>query len=238
MYALAPIDDDSKPIEAVRVAVVTIVHTATSAALIAELERHSMQVTVATAEVLQAEPSVPVYAISMDAPLVGVLADKVVAWSSASELRPGLIALVEAGTPRESELLLEAGFDDVVIAPTSVRELVGRIRAVYRRVHWSGSTNRLRYADLTLDLAERALWADGQRVPLTSIELAVMRALIGARGRPLSRAELLDTAWGDGELEISERAVDNVILRLRRKLPRPEVIETVRSVGFRIGRAS
>ena len=55
-----------------------------------------------------------------------------------------------------------------------------------------------------------------------------------ARGRPLSRAQLLDAAWGDADLEISERAVDNVILRLRRKLPRPDAIETVRSVGFRI----
>jgi DNA-binding response OmpR family regulator len=45
---------------------------------------------------------------------------------------------------------------------------------------------------------------------------------------------LLDAAWGAGELEISERAVDNVILRLRRKLPRPDMLETVRSIGFRL----
>ena len=54
------------------------------------------------------------------------------------------------------------------------------------------------------------------------------------RGRPLSRIELLDQAWGEEDLEVSERAVDNVILRLRRKLPEPDVIETVRSVGFRL----
>ncbi|HEY5933520.1 MAG TPA: winged helix-turn-helix domain-containing protein, partial [Kofleriaceae bacterium] len=80
----------------------------------------------------------------------------------------------------------------------------------------------------------RALWVDGKTVGLTSIELAVLRELMKARGRPLSRTELLDSAWGEGELEVSERAVDNVILRLRRKLPRPELIETVRSVGFRL----
>jgi DNA-binding response OmpR family regulator len=62
----------------------------------------------------------------------------------------------------------------------------------------------------------------------------VVRALIDARGKPLSRPELLDAAWGDGDLDVSERAVDNVILRLRRKLPRPDVIETVRSIGFRV----
>ena len=55
-----------------------------------------------------------------------------------------------------------------------------------------------------------------------------------ARGRPLSRVELLDQAWGAEDLEVSERAVDNVILRLRRKLPRPDALETVRGVGFRL----
>ena len=81
-------------------------------------------------------------------------------------------------------------------------------------------------------MAWAPLWVDGRTISLTSIELAVMRELIKAAGRPLSRAQLLDVAWGD--LEISERAVDNVILRLRRKLPRPELLETVRSIGFRL----
>jgi DNA-binding response OmpR family regulator len=61
-----------------------------------------------------------------------------------------------------------------------------------------------------------------------------MRALVRARGRTLSRADLLDAAWGDADLDVSERAVDNVILRLRRKLSRPDVIQTVRGVGFRL----
>jgi len=102
-------------------------------------------------------------------------------------------------------------------------------------VFWKGAANgRMRYGEMTLDLHGRALWIDGKTITLTSIELAVVRELMKARGRPLSRGELLDAAWGEGELEISERAVDNVILRLRRKLPRPDVIETVRSVGFRL----
>jgi DNA-binding response OmpR family regulator len=164
-----------------------------------------------------------------------MLADKLVAWATASELRPGLIGLVEAGRPQDAEELLAAGFDDAVSTPLSPRELAGRVRAVHRRVHWKGTPNgRLRFGELTLDLYGRALWVDGKTVSLTSIELAVLRELMKARGRPLSRTELLDVAWGEGELEVSERAVDNVILRLRRKLPRPDLIETVRSVGFRL----
>ena len=119
--------------------------------------------------------------------------------------------------------------------PVSTRELAARVRAVHRRVHWKGVANgRLRFGELTLDLYGRALWFRGKTIALTSIELAVLRELIKARGRPLSRIELLDLAWGEEDLEVSERAVDNVILRLRRKLPDPDVIETVRSVGFRL----
>ena len=77
----------------------------------------------------------------------------------------------------------------------------------------------------------RVLWTEGQTIPLTSAELEVMRA----RGRPLSRADLLDAGWGASD-EVNERAVDNVILRLRRKLPTPAALETVRGVGFRLSR--
>lgn len=61
--------------------------------------------------------------------------------------------------------------------------------------------------------------------------IAVVVANVKLRGASFSDG---DQAWGEAELEVSERAVDNVILRLRRKLPRPDLIETVRSVGFRL----
>jgi DNA-binding response OmpR family regulator len=176
-----------------------------------------------------------VYVFWFDAALGVVLADRIVEWASACELRAGLIGVIEDGGGHEREALLAAGFDDVVAGALSARELSARVRAVHRRMHWNGARHgRLRFGVLTLDVHNHALWADGQAIPLTSIELAVMRELMKARGRPLSRAQLLDTAWGDADLEVSERAVDNVILRLRRKLPRPDSIETVRSVGFRI----
>jgi DNA-binding response OmpR family regulator len=213
----------------------TLVTTPTTQSVIAELRRAAMHVEIVTSDALAGPPAVPVYVVSVDSAVAGMLADKLVAWATASELRPGLIGLVEAGRPQDAEELLAAGFDDAVSTPLSPRELAGRVRAVHRRVHWKGTPNgRLRFGELTLDLYGRALWVDGKTVSLTSIELAVLRELMKARGRPLSRTELLDVAWGEGELEVSERAVDNVILRLRRKLPRPDLIETVRSVGFRL----
>jgi DNA-binding response OmpR family regulator len=228
--------EDSLPaLEPLRVTVVTLVPTPSTHAIVAELRRGAMQVELQTADILEGPPQVPVYVVVIDPASSGALADRLVAWAAESALRPGLIGLIEAGSPRDCEAVLAAGFDDVAVTPGSPRELAARVRAVHRRVHWKGVANgRLRFGELTLDLYGRALWFRGRTISLTSIELAVLRELIKARGRPLSRIELLDQAWGEEDLEVSERAVDNVILRLRRKLPEPDVIETVRSVGFRL----
>ena len=221
-----------------RVTVVTLVATPAAQAIVAELRRSAIQVEVATAEIMDAPPDAPVYLVAVD-PATAMVADQIVAWAAGSALRPGLIGLVEDGRVQDCERMLAAGFDDVAVTPGSMRELAARVRAVHRRVYWTGTPqSRPRFGELTLDLYGRALWFRGRTIALTSIELAVLRELIKARGRPLSRVELLDQAWGnegsDEDFEISERAVDNVILRLRRKLPEPDVIETVRSVGFRL----
>jgi DNA-binding response OmpR family regulator len=231
------VDESLPALEPLRVTVVTLVSTPITQAVIAELRRGAMQVELQTANVLEAAPDTPVYVVSVD-PQSTPLADRMVAWAADSAMRPGLIALIENGSCSDAESMLAAGFDDVAVTPVSTREVAARVRAVHRRVHWKGVPNgRLRFGELTLDLYGRALWFRGKTISLTSIELAVLRELIKARGRPLSRIELLDRAWGEEDLEVSERAVDNVILRLRRKLPEPDVIETVRSVGFRLASA-
>lgn len=228
-------DESLSSLEPLRVTLVALVPTASAQAVVAELRRGAMQVELRTAEILDDAPQAPVYVVAVDPATGGTLAGRIVAWATESALRPGLIGLVENGRAPDCEALLAAGFDDVTVTPVSTRELAARVRAVHRRVHWKGVTSgRLRFGELTLDLYGRALWFRGKTISLTSIELAVLRELIKARGRPLSRIELLDLAWGEEDLEVSERAVDNVILRLRRKLPEPDVIETVRSVGFRL----
>jgi DNA-binding response OmpR family regulator len=232
---VSSVDESLPALEPLRVTVIPLLATPTTGAIIAELRRGAMLVDQQTSDVLDAAPDAPVYVVAIDPVNGASLAERFVPWASDSALRPGLIALIENGSARDAESLLAAGFDDVVIAPVSTREIAARVRAVHRRVHWKGVPNgRLRFGELTLDLYGRALWFRGKTISLTSIELAVLRELIKARGRPLSRIELLDRAWGEEDLEVSERAVDNVILRLRRKLPEPEVIETVRSVGFRL----
>ncbi|CAN5278932.1 N/A [soil metagenome] len=217
------------------VPIVAAVVSSTTHDLAAELRRDSLRVEVASADVLRQDPLPACYVFWFDAALGVVLAEKICEWAATSDIRAGLIGVIEDGGGYEREALLAAGFDDVVAGRLGSRELSARVRAVHRRMNWNASRHgRLRFAGFTLDLHNHALWIDGATISLTSIELAVMRELVKARGKPLSRAALLDAAWGDADLEISERAVDNVILRLRRKLPKPDAIETVRSVGFRI----
>jgi DNA-binding response OmpR family regulator len=203
--------------------------------LAGELRRDALRVDVASADVLRIAPAAPLYVFCFEAGIAVAMAARVVAWADNDGQRVGLIGVIEDGGGHEREALLAAGFDDVVAGRLSTRELSARVRAVHRRIHrasdWHG---RLRFGSFTLDPDNYALWAHGVSIALTPIELSVMRELMKARGKPLSRAELLDAAWGEGELEISERAVDNVILRLRRKLPDPDAVETVRGVGFRI----
>ncbi|MDQ3297160.1 MAG: response regulator transcription factor [Myxococcota bacterium] len=233
MHAVSP--DASSPVDLIRIGVVTLVTTATTQLVVAELRRGSIHVELETADILLVPPALPLYLFSIDARLVKSCVEPIVTWAAACSPRPGLIAIVEEGAAEDCEALLAAGFDDAVTAPLSARELTGRVRAVHRRVHWKISPNgRIRHGRFTLDLHGRSLWLDGQTIALTAIELAVMRVLVEARGRALSRADLLALAWGAQELDTTERAVDNVILRLRRKLPRPELIETVRGVGFRL----
>jgi DNA-binding winged helix-turn-helix (wHTH) protein len=155
-------------------------------------------------------------------------------WLDQQVSRPGALAVAAAA---DAEALLSAGLDDAVPRTISDRELVARIRALHRRMTRRPREGHLRFGAITVDTVERSAWMDGTIVSITPIEQAVLVTLIRAGGRALSRLALLDSAWGDSDLEISERAVDNVILRLRRKLPRPEVIETVRGVGFRLATA-
>lgn len=162
--------------------------------------------------------------------------ERVVRWADDTEPRMGLLGCARDGSYTDSERALAAGFDDYVAGRCSSRELAARMRAVFRRLHWPAApaTERLRHGTMALDPRDHKVTIDGRAVTLTGIELAVLRALIQAGGRTLSRAELLDRAWGQGSLDISERAVDNVILRIRRKLDVPGLIRTVRGVGFRL----
>jgi DNA-binding response OmpR family regulator len=203
-----------------------------------ELEREVLDVEVAPVERVIAgdRGEHAVVVVWFDLGVDRELCERIVAWADASRPRIGLIAWAGCGVRDDIEAALQAGFDDVVPGGSSSRELAARVRAVHRRVHWRGAgrAGRVRFAGLTLDTDSHTLWIGDRMIALTFTEMSVVRALMRSGGRTLTRAELLDQAWGSANFEIGERAVDNVVLRLRRKLGTADRIRTVRGVGFRI----
>jgi len=150
-------------------------------------------------------------------------------------------------TARDDEadrlLGLEVGADDYMTKPFSMRELIVRVRAMLRRVELIRQTletdrkagaETVHYAALRLDpTAHRALLEDTS-LELSRTEFDLLHLFVRNPGRAFGRAYLLETVWGEIPLE-SDRAVDNTILRLRRKLGTlGEAIETVRGVGYQL----
>lgn len=136
---------------------------------------------------------------------------------------------------------LELGADDYVTKPFSPRELVARIKVVLRRTSGGngvapGSGSIFQFSGWTLKTDQRSLIdSEGVTVPLSSGEYQMLLALLSRAGQVLNRDQLLDITQGR-EAHAFDRAVDNQISRLRRKIEadpkNPEIIKTVWGGGY------
>jgi DNA-binding response OmpR family regulator len=132
---------------------------------------------------------------------------------------------------------LEMGADDYVTKPFSVREVLARIKAILRRTKPPEETaSLLRAGTLELDPGTYECRVGGRPVELRSKEFEFLKCLFLARGKALSRDELLEKVWGyDKSMEIDTRTIDQHIARLRDKLgPEAGRIVTVKNVGYRL----
>jgi two-component system response regulator QseB len=130
---------------------------------------------------------------------------------------------------------LDLGADDYVVKPVDLHELAARLRALVRRAHGKPE-ERLQLGAVTLDPAARAVLRDGVDVVLSQREFDLLHVLMLNQGRVLSREQLQQRLYKRGE-EVDSNAVDVHIHHLRRKLG-PELIETVRGVGYVLARGT
>jgi DNA-binding response OmpR family regulator len=132
-------------------------------------------------------------------------------------------------------LCLDLGADDCMLKPFSLQELRARCRALSRRRRESGLV--LRYADLEINRVERSVKRAGQPVQLTNKEFALLECLLMARGRSVSRVNLLERVW-EMNPTAGANVVDVYVNYLRRKLndtAENPLIRTVRGQGYSIG---
>ena len=142
-------------------------------------------------------------------------------------------------TARDDELDkvvgLELGADDYITKPFSIREFRSRVRALLRRAALGpdvASRDVISADGLAIDLSKRLVELHGRRVELTYVEFELLRALVAKPGRVFSRQALLQGLWGDYAYR-EPRTIDVHIRHLREKLGDPELIQTVRGVGYR-----
>jgi two-component system response regulator MprA len=126
---------------------------------------------------------------------------------------------------------LDAGADDYLVKPFATEELLARVRALLRR--GKSPEELLAFADLTLDPATRVVQRGEIVLTLSEREADLLALLLRNARRVVPRDQAIGEIW---EGDASANVVDRYVSNLRRKLGDPPLIETVRGVGFMIGR--
>lgn len=145
-----------------------------------------------------------------------------------------IIVVSSRGEEIDRILLLELGADDFVVKPFGFRELIARIRAVTRRTSGENSTaaNEIAVGPLHIDRRSRTVTFDGETADLTPKEYDLLVFLAADAGAVRGREDLIRDVW-DEHWWGSTKTLDVHVASLRKKL-RPELIETIRSVGYRL----
>lgn len=158
--------------------------------------------------------------------------------------RLAVLMLTTAGEAIDRIVGLEVGADDYIAKPFELRELLARVRAVLRRLQVSAAPaaaaevepERVAFGPCQLDLDRRKLFgADGAEIDITAAEFDLLALFARHPNRPLNRDQIMEQAHNRG-WDVFDRSIDLRVMRLRRKVERnpdkPEVIKTVRNVGY------
>ena len=127
---------------------------------------------------------------------------------------------------------LELGSDDYITKPYSSKELVLRVNNIMKRVYQTPTKNVIKYEDYSVDVDKRVAFHQEKEVKLTTLEFDLLLLFLRNINKSFSREEILDYVWGDDYFG-SDRAVDDLVRRLRRKMPKLN-ISTIYGYGYRL----
>lgn len=133
---------------------------------------------------------------------------------------------------------LDMGADDYITKPFRVRELISRIKNIYRRYgKLAGMGNKIQIRDVTVDISLAKVIKTGREIELTPLEYRLMLTFINNRGQVLSRNQLLEAIWDVSGDYVNDNTLTVYIKRLRGKIESDNgdsIIETVRGRGYRL----
>jgi len=151
-----------------------------------------------------------------------------------------IVMLTAKGEEIDRVVGFEVGADDYVVKPFSVRELMLRIKALFRRTESLQAKDKdepqetlVEFGTLRLDIPGYRVWQNEEEIKLTVLEFNLLKTLLARKGRVQSRETLLNDVWGI-KADITTRTVDTHVKRLREKLGSAgSYIETLRGLGYR-----
>ena len=152
--------------------------------------------------------------------------------------RTPIIMLTVKDKEIDKVLGLELGADDYMTKPFSLRELMARVKAVFRRTEERPpGPGAFSFGGIELDFKKFEASKNGRKLELTPLEFQLLKLLIGRKGEVLRRDDFLDGIWGEENVSVSFRTVDSHIANIRKKIEddpaSPRYILSVRGVGYK-----
>ncbi len=198
---------------------------------------------VAALEILQTE--------NFDAIVLDVMMPKMDGFTVAKNLRENenftpILMLTALGKPEDVLHGFECGADDYLTKPFELKVFVARINGLLRRREWFRKESEISKVDGIVSINNRLIDFDNlelrsetDTIQLTLMEAKLLRFLIEKEGQAVSRKTILEDVW-DLHEDTDTRAIDNFIVRLRKYLEdapdKPQILQTVRGVGYRFVR--
>jgi two-component system alkaline phosphatase synthesis response regulator PhoP len=152
--------------------------------------------------------------------------------------RTPIIMLTVKDKEIDKVLGLELGADDYMTKPFSLRELVARVKAIFRRTEErSSDPDIISFGGIDLDFKKFEACKKGHKLDLTPLEFHMLKLFVKRRGEVLTRDDFLDGIWGEDNVAVSFRTVDSHIANIRKKIEddpsRPRHILSIRGVGYK-----